>query len=263
VQVNVSSGSGSDTSGNLDTNIPYQVGLDGGGVENCWYDEDFGEIILSSAEFNPSTAEYSFNNYGRPIDKLIRKIGNIDDVLDETTGDTASTSKINGVNASISGGEIQCGTATCTADDTLFYNESGTSNDNVWFIQPTFAVSGTDGQVEDYSICFDFDDSNGPEGNEITQLTASEVDELGAAFNAVGTNNWKDIWSKEQCVIVGTLFSGFRDEVRFTVTYDESLLDANDIWTMRVDDLGGWQQKDDLLNKGAAFDTITFDSYDE
>jgi len=243
-KIAISSGTGSATNPSIYTDTPYRVVYDGNGT---WYDEDFGVIQFSSKDYDREQGNFLFSKSG------IARIASIDDILDET----ATDGTINGQSSTnISDTSIEIGCVNgCSADATLVYDES--NGDGTFYIEPTFSFSGANSEIRKAVLCFDHDDTNPPEGNEITGFVAQSLSGTDFGLPSDLTGYWK----KESCVSLGRVIrSGSMGKVRFTITVDESKLDANDDWSMIVDDLGKKDGKDIVLNIGATKDTVNFDA---
>ena len=246
--ISIGSGSGTASSPGVTTDTPYKVVFDGNGT---YYDEDFGVIQFSSKDYDPQQGVYLFTNYGT-VDKPAALIATIADPLDESdlTGTIDGESSTN----LSAGAELGCPTGNCANDATLVYDES--NGDGSFYIEPDFSFTGANAEIRKPVLCFKWDETNGPEGNEITGMTYQTLSgsDLGVPSDIL------NYWKNEECVSLGTVVrSGTMSSARITITVDESNLDANDDWKMYVDDLGDIKGKDVVLNTGAAYKTISFD----
>lgn len=242
VRVNVSSGAASATNPGLTTDTDYRVVFDGGGLGG-WYDEDWGVIQFSYEAYQKNTGEFLFSP------DSIARIATIDDILSEGTSfDTDGD-----INGQSTGGLDQELNGT---NDKLTYN--CTTGDGNFYIQPTLSVSGGNKEIKNYVMCFDWDDSNPPEGDEISDIVYQLVS--GTDFGI--PSNLLDHWAKEACIDLGAnVKGGTSSKIKLSITVSETNLDTNDDWYLRIDDLGGWQAKDKKLNKGADYDSLQFDDF--
>lgn len=234
--ITVSNGVGNSTNSRIKTNIPYRVVFDGA---STYYDFDYGIVVFDSASFNEQTGEYGFDA------GVIGQVAKIDDMLDETN----VAGLVNGQSSVITGTD-ELGNSS----DTLTYTIS--VGDGQFYIQPTLSISGANKEVKDAVLCFEHDITNPPEGNEMSALTYQLMS--GTDFN-FPTSDLLSYWSNEQCISLGTVASGTSSTIKLTMTVDESNLDANDDWYLRLDDLGMPRGKDVVLNSGATPDSIKFD----
>lgn len=240
-RVNMSAGSGSSTNKLVKTNTPYRVVYDGG---NTWYDKDFGVMTFDSNAYNAETSELLFDV------GTITKIATIDDMLTEihsTNGD------VNGeANSSARAMELYG-----DASDSLVYNES--AGDAQFYIKPTISFSGAYTGVKLPVLCFQWDVSNPPEGNEITSITAQLVS--GTDFGI--PSELVNYWSTQQCVMLGSqATAGQSEQVKLTFTVVEANMDTTDDWYLYLDDLGKAKGNDQIIsNTGATADSIKFDDY--
>jgi len=71
-------------------------------------------------------------------------------------------------------------------------------------------------------------------------------------------------WKNGQCVLLNNgkpLKSGSSSTYRLTLGVDETALDANDDFAIRIDDLGSFTGTEGFTNlRGSAFDTVDFDA---
>lgn len=231
-----SSGTVSTSTPPITLDTPYRVVYDGLGSA---YDIDFGIIEFPVEGFLKNTGEYLYT-------LKFTSIALIDDFINENS--TAA----NGQSDRDTDGTAEL---VFTATDTLTYDES--VGDQEFYIQPTISFSGGNKEVHNAVLCYVWDTTNPPEGNEITSIKYQRIsgDDLG--FASSQTN----LWSSELCNDVGNQESGFSAEFRLTFTVSEINLDANDDWTLRMDDLGAWRGKDVLVaNLGATHDTLNIDA---
>ena len=237
--ITVTSGVASDTSVNLMTDTPYRVVFDGAGT---YYDYDFGVISFPYQNYQKSTGEYLF-----APNVAITKIASIDDFLSEES----TTGIVNGESSPTGAVEL-IGNATANS---LTYDES--VGDENFYIEPTLGVSGGNEGIKDFVMCFRWDETNPPEGNEITALTFQQVS--GTSFPI--PSNLLPYWTSQSCVLLGKqVMGGTSEEIKLSFTVNEDNLDTNDDWTIRVDDLGDYLGKDICLNTGASTVTENFDA---
>ena len=137
--------------------------------------------------------------------------------------------------------------------DNLVYNE--TTGDGSVTICLKFECSGANVECRDMALEFDFDNTNPPEGNEYSSMTLQlkEGKDLGLPSEIV------NYWKNQQALKIGTLKGGESAVYKLTISITEANVDANDDWTMYLDDLGGWQEQDIGSDTGATGDSITFD----
>jgi len=239
VSINVTSGTAEKTAPNLKTDTNYRVVFDG---SNEWYTKDYGIITFPYSEFNENTGVYLFDK------DSIARMATIDDTLDETT----TSGDINGQTTDSQDNEL----FNTTTADTLYYNK--TTGDGVWYIKPEISISGGNREIQKLVWCYTWDVDNPPEGNEISSIAYQH--ESGTAFAAMPSEQ-VTLWSTQSCVqLAPTVMGGTVSKFRITVTQDDTEIDSNDDWAMRVDDLGDFQGKDVVLNTGRAYDSIKIDA---
>ncbi len=240
-RINVTSGSGSTTSKLVKTNTNYRVVFNGNGV---WYDKDFGVMSFSDNDYNSETSELLFN-VGE-----IAKIATLDDMLTESQG---TDGNVNGATNSSGLGIELYGDAS----DSLVYNI--TAGDGQFYVKPTFAFSGAYTEAKNPVVCFLWDSSNPPEGNEITSITAQSV--TGTDFGL--PSELVNYWSTQQCVMLGSSATGGQSgQVKLTFTVNEANMVAADDWFLYFDDLSKIRGSDAIVsNIGGTLDSIKFDTY--
>ena len=236
--ISVASGVGSTTSKYIKTSTPYRVVFDG---EGTYYDVDYGVISFPDEDFNPSTGEYLFD-----MEEVVI-VATIDDMLDESAVD----GDVNG----------QSGNVTGTAElgyngtDVFMYDES--VGDGQWYIMPTLSASTAYTELRDSVMCFEWDTSTPPEGNEISSI----VYQLQSGSDFGIPSELINYWSNEECISIGTMTAGMSSKIKLLFTVDETALDDSaDIWYLGFDDLGSMRGKDVLLDTGATLDRIKFDN---
>lgn len=228
----------------------YRVTMDGG-ASATYYSEDFGLVTLKVADYDKENGLYVLDLSTLLPAGGFYSIATIDDVLDETTNSTdLNNGGWIGNESAAAVGEIKSVTA-----DTIFYDLS--TGDGSFYIMPTMSISGSNQVAKDYVMCFVFANTNAPEGNEISAFTSQlqTGTDLGIASDLL------NFWSNEECVKLGTTVkSGSSAKYKFTITYTEANLDANDDWAIYWDDLGNKNGKDIGLRSGIVFDVMNFDA---
>jgi hypothetical protein len=246
--ITIADGQGSSTNKLILTETPYRVVFTNGSATG-YYDVDYGIVTFTSANFNPNTGQYSFvmTGAGTPAPDGIAKIATIDDMMNET----AISGIINGQTACAGTEEINCTSAV----DELVYDES--AGDGQFYVDPTFSFSGANTEIKQPVLCFEWDVSNPPEGNEYSAFTAQlrTGNDLGIPSDLI------DYWANEQCVSLGNAVAGSTSSTyRLTISITEANADTTDDWYLYVDDLGGIRARDVLAsNKGATYDRTLFD----
>ncbi len=234
--ITLSSGVGSTTNKYIKTSTPYRVVFDGDGT---YYDKDFGIMTFPDKDFNPSTGEFLFD-----LEKIVL-VATIDDMIDET----ATAGLLNGQVANTQGTTELYGTA-----DDIEYDES--VGDGQFYFQPTLSASTAYAELNDAVLCFEWDSTNAPEGNEISSIVAQL--QSGSDFGI--PSELVNYWSTEECISLGDMTAGQSSTMKFTITLDETALDTNDVWYLGLDDLGSLRGKDLNLDTGATLDRIAFDA---
>ena len=221
------------------------------------YAEDLGDQVLidCDAEYNENTGD-SLVDMTEKFGLKPSAVASLSDIFDETS----TTGIMNGVTANVSNhdGAREIGTSALVpvADSTILYDES--AGDGTFFIDVSYSAGGSNAELKDSVVCFEHESGAEPEANEITDMVVSHRDGQVLPF-ASGTN-WENTWANEECVSAGTMQSGESSTYRFTITYSEANLDANDDWTLVFDDLGDNKGKDAKLNVGATQDSVDFDA---
>ncbi len=248
VEINVTSGTATKTNPNIVTDKRYRVVLDGG---DEWYTKDYGVITFPYTNFNQNTGVYLFDK------DSIAKMATISDMLDETDGCDDGTCIGQGyVNAETSATTADSELYNTTTADTLFYNR--TTGDGSWYVKPEISISGANRETQKLVWCYDWDTTNPPEGNELTSIVYQH--ESGTAWTFMPSEQIT-LWATQSCVQLGdNIKGGTAGRFRITVTQTDGNLDDNDVWSMRLDDLGDFQGKDLMLNIGRPYDSIIIDS---
>jgi len=242
--ISVSSGVGSTTNKYIKTSTPYRVVFDG---EGTYYDVDYGVITFPDEDFNPSTGEYLFDM------GTVTIVATIDDMLNESL---LTGGYVNGETSDLTRGTAELGTDISSGNtDNLTYDES--AGDGQFYIKPTLSASGAYKELRDAVMCFEWDTSTPPEGNEISSI----VYQLDSGTDFGIPSELVNYWSNEECISLGSMTAGMSSRIKLLFTVDETALDDNaDIWYLGFDDLGSMRGKDVLLDTGATLDRIKFDS---
>jgi len=235
--ISVASGVGSTTNKYIRTSTPYRVVFDG---EGTYYDKDYGVITFPDEDFNPSTGEYLFDM------GTVTVVATIDDMLNES----GVSGLVNGQSSTASGQEIENGSSA----DILIYDEG--EGDGQFYIQPTLAVSAAYAELKSAVMCFEWDTTNPPEGNEISSI----VYQLQSGTDFGMPAELVNYWSTEECIALGDLTAGTSSTIKLTFTLDETALDTTDDWYLGFDDLGSMRGKDVSLDTGATYDRIEFNA---
>ena len=248
VRVNITNGQGTFSNPGILTDKNYRVVFNGGDFERSvhaggWYSVDFGIIQFSFDDFNPSTGSFLLNGIN------VGRIGSIDDPLPNTAANTTVNDQATG-----NTGEIIYDLAL---NNTIVYDES--AGDESWFVRATFGVSGGNRLINGLVYCWDNNEDNPMELDEISSIIASRDDGIDFGIDAQQV----DEWVNEACVDLtgglGVLNGGVNGVVKFQFTYDEAALNpGTDVFNLRIDDLLAFQGKDIVLNKGADSQSITF-----
>lgn len=232
-RINITSGSGSTTSKLITTGTPYRVVFDGA---NVWYDKDFGVMSFNSANYNVQTSELLFDI------GTVSKISNITSALNGT----ATDGTVNGQTTSSATNEIN--TTASTATEIRYDKAVG---DGQFYISPTVAFSGAYTESKNPVLCFEWDTSTPPEGNEVSSITY----QLTSGTDFKMPSELVSYWSTQQCILLGqTASGGTSSTFKLTFTMDESQITASDdVFYMYVDDLGKIRGKDAIVtNIGAS-----------
>jgi len=219
------------------------------------YAKDFGDQVLvdCTTEYNENTADATVD-LSKKFGWKMQTVATLSDVFDET----ATTGILNGhTNTNVSaGGEIGC-VDGCSADSTLIYDES--NGDGTFYLDLSFGASGSQSELSEPVVCFEHDSTNGPEGNEISDIVVQRLS--GTDFGISASTNWESVFANEECVKLGdSIQAGVSGDYRFTITYSEANLDTNDDYMIIFDDLADNKGKDARLNVGATRDAVDFDA---
>jgi hypothetical protein len=244
--VTVSSGVGSSTNGRIKTDNLYRIAFDGGGT---YYDIDYGVTLMPFKDYARETGIFTFEI------PSATKIATVSDMLDETGTMTDATLNeyMNGANSSASGAEVYA-----NATDNIWYDES--AGDGTFYIIPMFEATTAYAELKEPVMCFDYDRTAPPEGNEISEITMSKYqgDDIR---EDTGLNDITTYWASQDCVKFRDIKAGEQTRYKLTFTVTEGNLDNNaDIWYLEFDDLGDYLGKDLVLNTGATGDSITVNS---
>ena len=235
--VTVSSGVGSTTNKYIRTSTSYRVVFDG---DATYYDKDYGIMTFEDEDFNPSTGEFLFDM------KDITLVATISDMINESS----ITGDVNGQTTSCIVGTDELGSA---GTDEFTYDVS--VGDGQFYFKPTLEASVAYSELKDAVLCFEWDTSNAPEGNEISSITCSLVSGTDLGIPAELVN----YWSNEECVSLGDMTAGQSSQIKLLFTVDDTAIDANDGYFLAFDDLGSLRGKDLNLDTGATIDRITFE----
>ncbi len=245
ITVNVTSGVGTDTQKLITTEKNYRVVFDGG---LGWYSEDWGVIKFPVGNYQKQTGTFKFEGNGR----VISAIAEIDDFFNETQTD----GDVNGQTTCQGDEELNC---TATSDDVISYSEH--AGDGDFYIQPEISVSGANKKIRDAVMCFEFDTSTPPEGDEVSSISYQHVS--GTDFLAqqnIGSE-LVDYWANEGCIkLANTIKGGTSSKIKLTITVSEANLDTDDDWYLYIDDLGEIRGKDVVNNRGTQYDRLKFDA---
>ncbi len=241
--VTVTNGNGTSTSGVIKTNTKYRVVLDG---STTYYDVDLGEIEFVGSNYDKDQGQYLLELVDSNAAIIVPTIS---DAFDETTA--ANFNGQTTANLSGTSGNVVGNMGTISADGTWYWNETaGTTA----YIEITPAFTGANAEVKEAVLCFDWDDSNPPEGNEFSDMTAS----LRTGTNYQLPSDILDYFNKEACIPLVGAKAGDSGTYRISMTITAANFDTADDFTIKVDDLGKVDGKDVLLGTKATKDTITF-----
>ena len=243
VTISMSSGVGSDTNGLVNLNTPYRVIYDGAGT---YYGEDLGVIKFDSTNYNANTGKFTYSRI--PIET----IATITDMGDETATSGSNAPLVcNGQSANTHNTTELYGTT-----DALEYDES--VGDGTFTICSTIgAEGGANKYLKDVVLEFRWSLTTPPEGNEISSIVAQHKE--GTSFNV--PSELVNYWSNQGIVpLSDKIASGTSGVYKLTFTVNEANLDANDDWTLFIDDLGSYFGKDVGMDTGATADSVSFDS---
>jgi len=111
---------------------------------------------------------------------------------------------------------------------------------------------GSNREIKNAVMCYEFDSTNPPEGIEYSAFTAQW--RSGTNFDIPADQ--LSYWQNELCVSLGTHKSGDSGTYRYTVTAVEADMQSGaDITNIRFDDLGNYRGRDVTPNRGT--DTVT------
>ena len=239
--ITVSSGTGTSTNKKLRTDTAYRVVLDGAGT---YYDKDYGVMTFTAKDYNPNTGSFLFD-LGE-----VAKVSTIDDMLNESD----VSGLLNGQASITCGTDEICGGE---ASENVTYDES--VGDGQFYIKPTISFSGANTEIKEPVVCFEWDTTNPPEGNELSALDYQLISGTDFGF---ADSSWLNYWSTQSCLSAGSIAKGgVSSSIKLTLTVDEANLANNaDKWYLYVDDLSGIRAKDARLNTGATYDRTLFDS---
>ncbi len=253
-RINVTSGTATYTGKRFATGVPYRITWNGGAG---WVSLDCNagrDTIFDPADYNPYTSELLFDlgtdgsKYCPESQGGVPALGTISDMIDEN-----STTDINGQTA-LNGSASELGNDS--GADTLVYDES--EGDGGFFYELTYEIGGTNAYAKDLTMGFRHDQTNTPEANDVSALTSSFID--GSPVTGMPTNLLNH-WANQQSVILAPLTKdGFRSQWRFTYTVSEANLDTSDEWYHFLDDNGGWQKPDFVLNRGITGDQLDLEN---
>jgi hypothetical protein len=148
----LASGVVTDTSKIIKTCYPYQWIYDG---NDTYYSRDLGTVTFDIDDLNTETGQLSY-----PAIE-VATVGTITDMIEinETSGD------VNGQTSHTGSSEI----VNTSTGDALVYDES--NGDGSFYLKVDFECTGANVECKDMAIEFDWDNTNPPEGNEISAIT--------------------------------------------------------------------------------------------
>ena len=243
----LSSGTVTDTGAILKTNTNYRWIYDGAGT---YYGVDLDVFDIDYCDaYSEERGVATF-----PVDPIvITEIGTISDMGDETDwNQTDDAVYCNGQTSATTGTDELGG-----ASDSLTYDIS--VGDGVFSECVTVECTGANKACWDMVLEPRWDTTNPPEGNEITSITVQLQE--GTDFNLPSevVNYWKN--QIPISINNGDPVKGGQKAVyKFTYTVTEANLDANDDWTMFIDDQGGLNALDIGQDVGATSDKRIHDS---
>lgn len=244
LSITISSGKGTDSNASINCGALYRWVYKG---LNTYYDKDLGEFAIDCSSVSQDGTQTLFV---LPIDDIIR-VATIDDICDETA--QGSSNCINHASNTTFGTAVELGCTTVAADCSIEYNES--TGDGTFDLYLTFAVSGGNEAVLDYSLCFDNDQTNPPAGDEFSAITHAHVTGTDWGIPSALLNHWKN----QECILLSKeAVGGLSGEEKLTFSVTHANIDANADFRIVADDLGAVDGKDVLLGTKATKDVVTF-----
>lgn len=228
--ITISSGVGHTNLGKIYSCTPYEITIDGSSTYYDMFYNGEGDDVLAEEIV---TDQATIGKYNIRFKDVIT-VGSYSDPLDETTtgGDINGQTNVSG--EASSSNEIQVGTDSSPANaDTIYYNE--TNGDEDFYIKFSIGCAGGYKYCEDTVLCFDWEDSAEPEGNEYSSITASHDsgNELLQDFD------FTDAFSSGSCIWVGDMKGGQSEKIQVNFYPDEAATDTNDDFKISINDLGG------------------------
>lgn len=245
--ITMTNGVGSTTNKKLKTNTDYRV-VAYNDTAASWYDIDYGVMRFDGNDLTLN----GVLSYDSPVKAQI--VATLDDILNEnaTGGGGSNNGVMNGQTDTVLGtDEIGCSTR-CGADGTFLYDES--VGDQIWYIDVSPSASGANAVARDAVLVFKKDQTNPPEGDEYTSITAQLRTGTDFGLPSDITVNWKD----EIPMSLGDIKAGQSATYRLTFNVVEANEDGSDDWTLRFDDLGDFLGKDVRNSVRATADTVTY-----
>ena len=176
----ISAGQGNDTSGLIKTNTNYRVVFDG---ESTHYDIDFGVMFFSTDDLNENTGQLTW------LVTDVDAVATISDMSDESDTEYNISELIG-----------SAGTWT--------YDES--DGDGNFVFPLVVECAGANEKCKQMVVCIDWDDTNAPEGNEVSSMTA----QLLTGANLGLPSDLLTYWSSESCYNLGDVLGGTKATLR-------------------------------------------------
>lgn len=233
-EIDLSSGSANYTGGLLYTCTNYVVVIDG---ETTYYDKDLGTTqFVYGATTDASSV---------PVSVTIKDI-----TAFSTLSSLLATDASTWGNAA---SEVENDSTTIT------YNE--TAGDGTYDADFVIGVTGAYTETQGLVLCFEFDQTNAPEGDEYSSIQPVLQDgpDLHLPSELI------EIWSSQGCVQLGLpdqpeeVTATSVSKYTFTFVLSEANSDSNDDFKMILDDLGEPRGQDVLLGRKATLKSIAFD----
>jgi hypothetical protein len=120
----------------------------------------------------------------------------------------------------------------------------------------TISVTGGNAEIKDAVMCFEWDTTNPPSGDEYTSITANPI--TGKTFPAL-EGDLINHWSTQSCVPLGDLNGGTYAKYNLVFTTVDANIDSNDDWTLAIDDMGEYLGKDIAMGTKASAQTESID----
>lgn len=213
----------------IQTDTKYLVVFDGA----SYYAITLKDHIFPSSQYDPNNGVvlWEFEENARKLASFVTLL-QADDTQSGVSDSNTVGNDVNEIVTDGSGG--------------IIYDES--DGDGTYTVRVKIGASGANSVADKVVFGIAYDDTTPPEGNEVTDMSASRVS--GDTFAGL-EDITADLFNNEGQIDLGSIKGGRSGTYDITISVNESAVDADDDFSFYVDDLGGDKAKDVLNNRKA------------